>query len=244
MDWKSKLKKFEVIDSTNDQLKRYLEEDAPYRIVLAKRQTRGRGQLDKVFESPAGGLYFSIALKANYDLSKLKYLTIRVALAIKDVLDYLYGIDLQLKWINDLILENKKLGGILVESKFNKQNKLDYIVVGIGINLLEQEFSDLNLINKAISLAIENYDEAIKDILDMLIPSLYELEHDFDIKNLIEDYNKCLFLKNETISIKYLDNTIEAKLISVNKDLSITVLENKRYLYFDYGNYKIQYPHL
>lgn len=242
MNWKKSLKKFEIIDSTNDQLKRYLDDKSNYRIVVASKQTNGRGQVNKSFKSPEGGLYFSIALKANYAMSKLKYLTIRVGLVIKEVLDDLYSVNIQLKWINDLILNRKKLGGILVETKFDSKNNLEYIVVGIGINLLKQNFNDSQLTNKTISLDINNYQSAIDDILNALIPRLFGLENDFDIPTIMKDYNKSLFLKNETVEIISSKNSIDCKLITVNNDLSITIEKNNKYLRLDYGHYKIVYP--
>ena len=95
--WIEEIKIFKKIDSTNDQLKRYLNESSKYKIVLANEQTKGKGQKDNTFISPPGGLYLSIAIQPKYNLDKLKYLSVRTAIEVKEVLENLYQKEIQLK---------------------------------------------------------------------------------------------------------------------------------------------------
>ncbi|MFM1535924.1 biotin--[acetyl-CoA-carboxylase] ligase [Helcococcus ovis] len=234
---------FETIDSTNDQLKRYLIENSNYKIVIAKEQTKGRGQKDNKFISPPGGLYISIAIKPKYDIEKLKYLSIRTALEIKNILDKLYNKNIKLKWLNDIILDEKKLGGILIENIFSKDNKLEYSVIGIGLNLLNNIKLNEELNDNYISLSLTNYENESKKIINEIIPSIKSLENDFSISNITNNYNECLYLKNTNITLVSNKETYFGKLLSINEDLSLNLLLNENIKSFSYNLYKIKDPY-
>jgi BirA family transcriptional regulator, biotin operon repressor / biotin---[acetyl-CoA-carboxylase] ligase len=126
---------YETLDSTNAYLKRSLKSDnasyEPYTVIWAKTQTAGYGQKDRVWVSPAGaGLYVSILLQPpNVYQQPLTQLPLVVGLSWAVYLNGL-GYPVQLKWVNDLLMDRKKLGGILVESTGQG------VVVGFGVNIL------------------------------------------------------------------------------------------------------------
>ena len=121
-----KITKFDEIDSTNTRLKSI--PDAPHGTVLvAKKQTAGRGRLGRSFASPHG-IYLSALLRREEDPSTLLHLTAMTAVAVRRAIFDASGIQTQIKWVNDLLLQNKKVCGILVEG-----NQGRYII-GIGIN--------------------------------------------------------------------------------------------------------------
>ena len=242
--WIEEIKIFKKIDSTNDQLKRYLNESSKYKIVLANEQTKGKGQKDNTFISPPGGLYLSIAIQPKYNLDKLKYLSVRTAIEVKEVLENLYQKEIQLKWLNDIILDEKKLGGILIENKFNTENKLQFTIIGIGINLKNNRILNENLSNKYTSLSISNEQKDINNILYKLVPAIKSLENDFDIPTIINKYNNNLFLKNKKISLEGCSQTYSGKLLSVNEDLSINLLINNKIQKFSYDHFHILDPYI
>jgi BirA family biotin operon repressor/biotin-[acetyl-CoA-carboxylase] ligase len=124
----------EETDSTNRWLKEAAVKGAPDgTVVIARRQTSGRGRFDRSFSSPEGGLYYS-QLKRNFpggdDLVKITQL---VAVAVRRAIIESTGAEPQIKWINDLYLQGKKICGILCESvSIGPEN---HIIVGIGINV-------------------------------------------------------------------------------------------------------------
>lgn len=127
--------------STNSLCKEAMEKDGiKNALIVSHEQTNGKGRQGKVFYSPKGGLYFSFGfkpLKLGFDQA---ILTIAIAVAVVETFKKLYGIDLNIKWVNDLYYKGKKVCGILTEGSLNMETGLmDYVICGIGLNLIEKE---------------------------------------------------------------------------------------------------------
>ena len=133
-----RLQVFEEVDSTNEVLKRRSAEGpAEGLVAAAMTQTKGKGRYSRGFCSPAGtGTYFSIFLKPTFSLEYTPLITTAAAVAVCRAVDKLSGKRSQIKWVNDVYLEGKKITGILTEASFNAESaELEYAVLGIGINL-------------------------------------------------------------------------------------------------------------
>lgn len=126
---------YNTIPSTNAEAKIMAAAGAPHgTVLLADSQSEGRGRLGRSFHSPAGsGLYLSVILRPNCTPAELMHLTCSVGVATCDAIEEIAGLRPGIKWINDLVLEGKKLGGILTELTMDGSN-VGYAVVGIGIN--------------------------------------------------------------------------------------------------------------
>lgn len=124
--------------STNTELKCLGKEGAPEGVVLiTEHQSAGRGRLGKQFFSPRGcGLYFSVLLRPVFPAKDAVLITVAAAVAVRRAVKSLLALDTQIKWVNDVYFANKKFCGILTEASLNPQGKIDYAVLGIGINLL------------------------------------------------------------------------------------------------------------
>lgn len=129
------------IDSTNTECKRQAMAGAPEGLaVIAEEQTAGRGRAGRSFQSPRdGGLYLSVLMRPRLALSQVSDMTAWVAVAVCDAVEAVCGLRPQIKWTNDLILNGKKLCGVLTELGLTRDNGLDYLVTGIGINVNQQE---------------------------------------------------------------------------------------------------------
>ena len=128
---------FEEVTSTNTLLKDLGRQGAPAGTVLvADRQTGGRGRLGRTFLSPGGvGVYLSALIRPDCAPTELMHLTCAVAVAMCDAVEHAFGFRPAIKWTNDLVVENKKLGGILTELGLDpKTGRVSYAVLGIGIN--------------------------------------------------------------------------------------------------------------
>jgi BirA family biotin operon repressor/biotin-[acetyl-CoA-carboxylase] ligase len=136
--WRDTLHWYDTIDSTNTEAKRLAKDGAPHGTVLiAGLQTGGRGRMGRTFQSPAGqGVYLSVILRPNCKPVQLMHLTCAAGVAMMEAVETVSGIRPQMKWINDLVIGRKKLGGILTEMSVDK-GMVDYAVVGIGINCLQ-----------------------------------------------------------------------------------------------------------
>lgn len=134
--WRDRLHCFSSIDSTNNAAKSLAAQGAPQGTVLiADRQTGGRGRMGRSFQSPPGmGVYLSVILRPNGPPQQLMHLTCAIGVAMCDAVQAAAGFRPQIKWINDLVYGRRKLGGILVELGLGPNGLADYAVAGIGIN--------------------------------------------------------------------------------------------------------------
>lgn len=135
--WGQRLYWYDCVGSTNTIAKSMASENAPHgTVILADSQTAGRGRLGRSFCSPAGsGIYMSVILRPGCPPADLMHLTCAVGTAVCDAVEAVVGIRPGIKWINDLVLQGKKLGGILTELSIDpKIGLVDHAVVGIGIN--------------------------------------------------------------------------------------------------------------
>lgn len=134
--WQDSLIWYPQIDSTNTRAKALAQQGAPEGTVLiADYQTGGRGRMGRSFHSPAGsGVYMSVILRPECPPTEIMHLTCAAAVAVCAALERLTGLNMGIKWTNDLVYEKQKLGGILTELGLKADGTVDYGVVGVGIN--------------------------------------------------------------------------------------------------------------
>lgn len=132
----------ETAESTNTLAKELvLTGEKGELLIVADSQTLGRGRSGKSFFSPSGrGLYMTLVLRPKYFSADFTLITAAVAVAVSRAIEKVAGVAPSIKWVNDIILGGKKLGGILCESVFSGGGKLDAVIIGIGINLSGGDF--------------------------------------------------------------------------------------------------------
>ncbi|MCC0179325.1 biotin--[acetyl-CoA-carboxylase] ligase [Waterburya agarophytonicola K14] len=127
------LRVFDSLTSSNTKLWELIDRGTPTpTAVIALQQTAGKGQWGNSWVSSGGGLYLSVALDIDLDINHSSHLVMATAWGIATVLRY-YQLPVTIKWSNDLILDNRKLGGIKIETR-NHKKKLIKAVIGVGIN--------------------------------------------------------------------------------------------------------------
>lgn len=136
---------FEETDSTNTQAKKLALKGAAHgSLVLANQQTAGKGRRGRMWESPRdSGIFMTFLLRPQIEMEKISMLTLVAALAISKAVEEVCGCEwnCQIKWPNDLVMNRKKICGILTEMG-TEGSKLQYVVVGIGINVAQQQFPE------------------------------------------------------------------------------------------------------
>jgi len=126
---------FDEAGSTMDLLRLRAEAGAPEgTAVLAGRQTSGRGRRGRSWESPEGGLWFSLLLRPAIEPRLAGCISVSIALSSAQALRERYRLPVLVKWPNDLILEGRKLGGILIELA-TRGERIDWLIVGLGLNV-------------------------------------------------------------------------------------------------------------
>ncbi|MEM3366130.1 MAG: biotin--[acetyl-CoA-carboxylase] ligase, partial [Candidatus Methanomethyliaceae archaeon] len=122
------------IESTQIYMGKLAEKGAPEgTVVIALEQTRGKGRMNRVWSSPRGGLWFSLLLRPSMPPKELHKLTLLFGVAIVTALKT-FGIKASLKWPNDVLIDQRKVCGILLEAS-TETDRVDYIIAGIGINV-------------------------------------------------------------------------------------------------------------
>lgn len=205
---------FNSIDSTNSYAKNIAVEKCEGTVITAEEQISGKGRLGKNWTSPSKkGIYFSIILKPKLEPSKVAKLTLIGAAAVHLALNDLY-IDSKIKWPNDIIIDGKKVCGILTEMSC-ELNIINYIVIGIGINanFLEEDFSD-DIIDSATSLRIVTNRNIQRTKLLALVLNHFEVLYDL--------YKIDLNLK-ETIEICRKSSALIGKEVQIIKDGNIKI---------------------
>lgn len=130
-----KLHRFEALDSTNDHLLNMAEDGAPeWTVVVADRQTSGRGRRRRDWWSPQGNLHMSILLRPSVSPRQLLRLPVIASLAFLSAMGE-SGSFLTVKWPNDILLDGRKMAGILTESR-SEGEKVLWAVVGFGVNMV------------------------------------------------------------------------------------------------------------
>ena len=151
---------YDSVNSTNTVLKSLSSEGAPSgTVVIADHQTGGKGRRGRNFISPSGvGIYLSYLFRPESGFDRISDLTSWTAVAVADAIKNAYGLDTQIKWVNDLLMNRKKICGILTEvSVEGESGFIDTCIIGIGINVNEKpEDFPHELSEIATSISIEN----------------------------------------------------------------------------------------
>ena len=153
--WHNKLAVLKSVGSTNTYAKVLAAKRAPHgTVVIADHQTAGRGRMGRSFFSPKGmGLYCSVILRLPLAPDHATHLTILAAEAARRAILEVTAVDAGIKWINDLVYDGRKLCGILTETAVSSPEKMDYAVIGVGINCDQSEEDFLpEIAETAISL--------------------------------------------------------------------------------------------
>ena len=214
---------YEEIDSTNTKAKHISNNCPEGMVVLAERQIAGKGRLGRTWISPKGkNIYMSIILKPNSDPQSAVKLTHIAAAAVSESLEE-FNVENKIKWPNDILINGKKVCGILCEMTLRKK-EINSIVVGIGINVnmaesdIEEEIKD-----KAVSIKIITNEETEREKLIAYIFNNFEKYYNkLKEKNTIDDALE-VCKKNSAIINKYVEiNKIGRKTIRKVKVLDIT----------------------
>ena len=125
---------FDKIDSTQIQaIKMASESNNNGAVIIAKKQTSGRGRINRKWYSPEGGLWLSIILKPKFDISMITLFPIASATALCNAMEKSFDVKPELKWPNDITINSKKVAGILVDASL-ESNMIENIVLGVGVN--------------------------------------------------------------------------------------------------------------
>lgn len=212
------------IDSTNSFAKHNCNNSFP-QVIIAKKQTGGRGRFGRSFVSKKGGLYLSYVNDTFGADFNAGLITACAAVAVAKAIDEVCGIECGIKWVNDIYINNKKVCGILTEGCFSNNSSVpDRIIIGIGINI-NKNFATKEI--KDIATSLKRECKTRIDINALAASIINHLEQNLEnIDNLafLENYRKKSIITNKTVTVIQNSESYQAKAIRIEDDCSLTVL--------------------
>lgn len=209
---------FKTISSTNHKAKEFSKKGLSNIVIIADKQTRGKGRFNRKWDSGIGGLYMTIVLKVS-DLDKVRYLTLIASISVVKAIKEISKLNAEVKWPNDVLTDNKKICGILTETLSGKEN---YALVGIGLNVNQNKF-DKGL--TATSLKIEsnkNYNiEKISKIVITNFNLLYKYYNKKDYKKIIDVWKKCSHTLGKKVKVKTLSGDYIGDAIDIDNNCNL-----------------------
>ncbi len=224
--WRDTLHWFSQVTSTNILAKEMASQGAPHgTVVLAGSQTAGRGRMGRSFSSPEGkGIYLSLILRPGCPAHKLMHLTCAVGVAMCDAIEKVYRIRPRIKWINDLVLGKKKLGGILTELCVS-EGIVQYAIIGIGINCT-QTSQDFPPEIRDIAVSLQEFTGKAVDtaaLTGAMIDALYEMDRELFTRDFITTYQADCITLGQEISVVRGDTVRHGKAIGITPNGGLLV---------------------
>ncbi len=231
----SKIYYFETIDSTQDfALKLTSKHYENGSLIIAQKQTSGRGRLNRRWVSPKGGIWFSILLKPNFEIMQVSLFPMMTSLALAITIEKILKLKPKLKWPNDVMLNNKKVAGILVDASV-ESNQIDYIVIGVGINFKIEPKTIAKLINKERNeiTTLVNQNENADPVLFLQV-FLFELERLYNklitnnIKEIKSEWKKRSSTLGKNVTISTPSGQIKGKAVRLDDDGALVISQRGR----------------
>ncbi len=228
---------FDSIDSTQNQAIKMAQDTAKDgTIIVAAKQTGGKGRNGRKWASPKGGIWISIILHPKFDISITTLFPIASSLALSLAIEKTFSIKPELKWPNDLTIKGKKVAGMLVDASL-ESNKIENLVLGAGINF------DVNAkqIEKSLKgtpnfygvSSLSDQKQNIKPV-QLVQTFLLELEkiyialNEKQIKKIISEWTSRSSTIGENVELNTIDSKIKGKAIKIDDDGALIISENNK----------------
>lgn len=222
------IKVYDEIDSTNSAAKEMGTAGAAHgTVIIAEKQTMGRGRLGRTFVSPSGtGLYMSIIIRPEINLEDAGFITSTAAVAVAEAVEKLIDREVQIKWVNDLYMNERKICGILTEASLGLEMKsLDMAVIGIGINVrsvkdvMPEELSSIaTSIEDETGIAVDR-NELCAEVLNRLEYWLDKIEsHEF-----LFEYRRREYLTGKLITANVGGETLVGNALGIDNNANLMI---------------------
>lgn len=216
------------VDSTNNAAKELASAGAPHgSAVAAEMQTAGKGRIGRGFVSPAGkGLYVTTIVRPDFSIEFAPMITAAAACAGAEAVESLCGQPVNIKWVNDLYMNGRKICGILTEASMGLELKsLDYAVIGIGINVRSAK----ETLGEELSRIVTSVEDETGIIIDrnVLCARLFhELERFLDKiedRSFLEDYRRRELLTGNTITASVGGESIKGRAVGIDDNANLMI---------------------
>lgn len=216
---------FDSIGSTNDYAKQKGREEDDGTIIIAEEQTKGKGRMGRTWHSAKGdGIWMSIILKPNMSPYQAPLLTQIAGASLVKAFKSL-GVDAKIKWPNDIYINDRKICGILTEMDA-EINKINYIVLGIGMNVKTMEFPE-DIKDRASSVQKEGYDldriDIIAEFINSFEPMYEKYTNEGDKEEAMKICKEESTLIGKPVYVIRMDKKIRANALDLSEDGNLVV---------------------
>ena len=226
---------FDTVDSTQDfALKIASKDNENGTVIISKKQTGGKGRMKRKWVSPVGGIWMSVIIHPDFDISNTTLVPIATSLALCKAIEKATKIKPELKWPNDITMKGKKVAGILVDTSI-QSNKIESLVLGIGINFkIKQEKLKKIIVNSPNYYGATTLVKKNESALHLVQQFLYELEVIFQwinsglTKKIIYEWTKRSSTIGKNISIINDRKIVTGKATKIDNDGALIISKNKQ----------------
>ncbi|WMJ22438.1 biotin--[acetyl-CoA-carboxylase] ligase [Paludicola sp. MB14-C6] len=217
---------YKTIESTNQTAKKMALDGANHgTVVLSEEQTQGRGRLGRSFYSPKNsGIYMSIILRPQFDMQSSLLITTAASVAVCRAIEKLTRIQAEIKWVNDIYLNGKKVCGILTEAVTDfESGTIEHIILGIGINVTTANFPDE--IKEIASALLNSSSNKLtrNELAAEIIYQVFEITNELQTKEFMSEYKKRSFVIGQKVNVIQPTNTFLATAIDINEQGGLVV---------------------
>ncbi len=218
---------YKTVTSTNDLAKQYALDLKPEgTVIVAREQTAGRGRKGRSFYSPSStGVYISVLLRPELTAEKTLYITTAAAVAVAKAIEKISGKEAKIKWVNDIFVDGKKVCGILTEGAIDfETGKMQYAVLGIGVNIKKPENDFPSEIQNIAGSVFDTTDKEVSSIIVAeILNNFMNYYKNLASKPFYEEYKKRMFLIGKHLTVYSGKDSYPAVAIDLDKELSLIV---------------------
>ena len=219
---------FLSLPSANDEALRMARNNADHgTIIVSKMQTKGRGRGSNIWFSEPGGLYLSIILRPDLNYEQSLPLALVIGLSVAQAIESVTDLKVLTRWVNDLMIDNRKVGGILLETE-SETDRPAFFIVGIGINVNQTSFPTDETIT---SLRLTTNNKFSRCEIIQAIGEELEKNYQLFLKQgfsvLLEDYKRRCLILNHTITLAAGTEKFKGKVIDIDADGKLLLLTDQ-----------------
>lgn len=231
----SRVHYFPNVESTMDAARELARQGCPdFTVVVADRQTKGRGRLQRQWQSDLGGLYFTMVLRPAIAPVESALINLAAAVDMSETIHSLYGVDVQVKWPNDLLVDGRKLSGILSQMAA-ESDRIEFVNLGIGVNV-HNDTQDVRPPAISLSKLIDRQVSRV-EILSEFYDRFEKRMATDSLDNVVSQWKTRTITLGQMVRVHTMNDCIEGRAVDIEDTgglvLEISSGERKTVLYGD-----------
>lgn len=235
----------DLVDSTQSFAAKIAKESTETgTVVVAETQTAGKGRLGRKWVSPKGGIWLSVVLRPEFDVSKITLVPLATAVALANAIEKSLGIKTELKWPNDVTLKGKKVAGIIIDASI-ESSKIDSLIIGVGINykvnpseIEKKIMQNPNFYGAAALLGSKDGQKPAKLVRTFLeeLEAVLNLLGSEKAQRIISQWTKRSSTIGTNVSAFTSSGKVSGRAVKIDRDGSLIIMQNSGHIKISAGD--------